>query len=390
MALLLPKLLELIVDPWLGWRSDRLTTRWGRRRPLLLAGALAFPPAFALLFATPDLAGWPARLAFVTAAYALSTTAYSLFAVPFVALPGDLSDETRERTRLVAFRMAFVALGILLAGAGGPALIQALGGGRDAYAAAGLAMAGLSGCAMLAAVIGARTARVEAGVRGESFSRALLAVARAGAFRRLGFAYFLQMASNGANAAMLAYAAKYLLGAGETLVGLFFGVFTIASLAGTPAFAFAGRRWTKRAGLVRSTWIYAASMVLLLAAVRGGEPALLAAAVVAGLGNAGTQLFAFALLPDVLDAERARTGVAREGVFTGVWIAGEKLGLAAGAALVGLLLDASGFVEGRGASQPAAALTMIALLLSVVPALLMAASALLFTRGEPTENSDER
>ncbi len=279
----------------------------------------------------------------------------------------------------LAFRMVFVAVGNLLAGAGGPALIETWGGDRAAYAAAGFVLAGLCGAAMLATVWASRSARVEPGVRGLSFRASLRGVVGPGPFRTLGTAYFLQMVSNGANAAMLAYAAQYLLGGGEALVGLFFAVFTVASLAGTPVFAALGQRWGRRAGLVRATWIYAASLALLIAAVPAGEPTLLAAAALAGLGNAGTQLFAFALLPDAVDADRQRTGLAREGLLTGIWIAGEKLGLAAGAAAAGLALGLSGYVGG-GATQSGSALVAIAVLFSIGPAILMVASIPLLRR----------
>jgi Na+/melibiose symporter-like transporter len=342
------------------------------------------PLAFAALFAAPAYEGWPARLAFVTCAYLAATTAYSVFAVPYVALPGDLARDPHGRTRIVAYRMVFVAIGVLFAGALAPALIGHWGGDRAAYATGGLLMAVTSGACMLAAFAGSASARIEPGVLGgEPLWAQLRACAAARPFRSLAAVYGVQMVSNGANAAMLVYAARYLLDAGEALVGLFFAVFTIASVAATPAFAVAGRRWGKRAGFVRASWIYAGGLALLFLAVRGGDAVLLACAALAGVGSAGTQLFAFALLPDVIDADREATGAAREGVFTGVWIAGEKLGLAAGAALAGLALDLAGFVEGGADGQPPAALAAVLLMFSLVPAALMAGSLLLFDPSPP-------
>lgn len=374
-ALLLPKVWELLTDPYIGWRSDRTTTRWGRRRPYLLVGALLLPVAFAAMFAAPALQGWPARLAFVTLAYLVATTAYSVFAVPYVTLTGEFSKHPDERTRLVAFRMAFVAVGILIAGALGPWLIDRWDGDRAAYAGMGLVLALAAGACMLSAFAAASTARVEPGVHGAApLAVQLRGVWAAPRFRSLWSAYIVQMASNGANAAMLAYAARYLLGAGEALVGLFFAVFTLASLAATPAFALLGRRTGRLQGFRQATWIYAASLALLAVAVQGGDAVLLASAALAGVGNAGTQLFAFALLPEVIDADGAVAGIAGEGVFTGVWIAGEKLGLALGAAAAGLVLDLAGFVEGGAATQPPGALAAVLLLFSIVPALLMAGS----------------
>ena len=54
-----------------------------------------------------------------------------------------------------------------------------------------------------------------------------------------------------------------------------------------------------------------------------------------------------------------RTGSNRAGVYTGVWTAGETLGLAVGPGLFGLLLAAGGYVSstGGGTDQPDSAVT---------------------------------
>ena len=51
---------------------------------------------------------------------------------------------------------------------------------------------------------------------------------------------------------------------------------------------------------------------------------------VVGIGYAACQMFPLAMLPDVAAADSARTGRALSGSFTGVWTAGETLGLALG------------------------------------------------------------
>lgn len=49
LAVLVPKLWDIITDPIVGAWSDRTSSRWGRRRPFLLAGALTLPPCFVAL-----------------------------------------------------------------------------------------------------------------------------------------------------------------------------------------------------------------------------------------------------------------------------------------------------------------------------------------------------
>jgi GPH family glycoside/pentoside/hexuronide:cation symporter len=49
LAVFVPKLWDIITDPIVGAWSDRTSSRWGRRRPFLLAGALTLPPCFVAL-----------------------------------------------------------------------------------------------------------------------------------------------------------------------------------------------------------------------------------------------------------------------------------------------------------------------------------------------------
>ena len=55
-----------------------------------------------------------------------------------------------------------------------------------------------------------------------------------------------------------------------------------------------------------------------------------AATALVGLGYAGAQVFPMAMLPDAAAVDARRTGENRAGVYTGVWTAGETLGLALG------------------------------------------------------------
>src|SRR5699024_6580665 len=82
LALLFPKLIEFFTDPLIGRWSDRVDTRWGRRRPFMAFGALFFLIGFIALFSPPDFSHWHSALIWVLLLYALTTTAYTFFEVP--------------------------------------------------------------------------------------------------------------------------------------------------------------------------------------------------------------------------------------------------------------------------------------------------------------------
>ena len=119
-AMLVPKCLEVVLDPCVGAFSDRTSSSMGRRLPFMLIGAAIFPLAFAGLFAPPDFAQWPLALVWVTAVYSLSTAAFSVFAVPYITIAGEMAQSPSARMRIVSWRMGFVAIGVLVAGAGAP------------------------------------------------------------------------------------------------------------------------------------------------------------------------------------------------------------------------------------------------------------------------------
>jgi len=96
LVVFLPKAWDVVLNPWIGNRSDRTESRWGPRRPWMLAGGLALPPLFVLVFAGP---GTPpaAAAAWVAGAFLLAATAYGCFQVPYVAQPAEITDDPGER-----------------------------------------------------------------------------------------------------------------------------------------------------------------------------------------------------------------------------------------------------------------------------------------------------
>ena len=103
-----------------------------------------------------------------------------------------------------------------------------------------------------------------------------------------------------------------------------------------------------------------------------------------GTGYAGTQMFPYAMLPDVIAADdAAATGQQRAGAFTGIWTAGEKAGLAVGPAIYALILTITGFVESNAdevVAQTDLALTGIVVGFAAIPALLMLATVPMLQR----------
>lgn len=394
LAVLLPKLWDIATDPVVGAWSDRSRSRWGRRRPFLLAGALTLPPCFIGLFMAP--VGDPmAAFAWVLVAFCLAATAFTLFQVPYASMPAEMSADYHERTTLVAYRMAFVTIGILAAGALAPMIIKGAGGGAGGYARMAVILAAVTAVAMLVAFFG--TARATQTVNTEDTTtmglRAQLAVAIGDrAYRTLWSAYALQCVALGAVLAAVPYFVRYTLLGDEGVVTILFVCLVGPAIVTMPLWTAVSRRFGKRAGYLLAAGIFTVMAASLLLA-RPGDLAVVGAQVgLLGVGFAGLQVFPFALLPELIDADAERTGLRREGVFTGLWYVGEKGGFALGAWLVSGMLAASGFIERRAGEvvvQPDTALLGVHLATSIAPALLALVSLpLLLQFVEPRRSHD--
>ncbi|MDQ1301683.1 MAG: glycoside/pentoside/hexuronide:cation symporter, family, partial [Chloroflexota bacterium] len=106
---------DYVNDPLIGYITDRTRTRWGRRRPFLLFGALPFAAAFTLMWWRPPFEGDLALAIYYAAAYVLYDIAATFVYMPYFALTPELTPDYDERTSLTATRMFFSIAGGLVA-----------------------------------------------------------------------------------------------------------------------------------------------------------------------------------------------------------------------------------------------------------------------------------
>ena len=104
--LLITKLYDAVFDPIMGMIADRTRTRWGMYRPYLLWAALPFAIAGVLTFTTPD-AGYGFKHAFAYVTYIIMMTVYSVINVPYGAMLGVVTPDSREKTVFSSYRMFF-------------------------------------------------------------------------------------------------------------------------------------------------------------------------------------------------------------------------------------------------------------------------------------------
>ena len=112
---LVTKLYDAVSDPVMGLVADRTNTRWGKYRPYLLWIAIPFAIAGILAFFTPQTDNYTFKHVYAYVTYILMMTVYTAINVPYGAMLGVMTDDSREKSVFSSFRMFFAFIGSFIA-----------------------------------------------------------------------------------------------------------------------------------------------------------------------------------------------------------------------------------------------------------------------------------
>ncbi len=350
-AIFIPKMLIIFVDPYVGSLSDRLNTRWGRRRPLMLVGAIMASLAIVFFFHVPRFETPLYQAIYMNLIVLIGFTGYSLYSVPYLVMASEIAGSDDERRKIMSWRVIFMATGLLI-GAYAGGFIQWLGGGIDGYGIMSFVYGAICLITMLATVVvtgGMHTTPTEA-MRLSLIAQFRL-VARNRRYLRLLLVGFLQKLGEGVGYGSFVYFCIYVVE--QPLSGI--GLVVLASTAGQiltqPLWLKASRRWSPTK--LYSVGVLGWCVNLMLWPLMKGNSQLwlIPLGLEAGAMAGGFLMVTLAMLSNTLAADAAETGTNREGVYSGFWLASEKLAFAGGALIVGIVMSLFGFVESTNGVQ---------------------------------------
>ncbi|MCU0641061.1 MAG: MFS transporter [Candidatus Margulisbacteria bacterium] len=300
-------------DPLLGFLSDRTRTRWGRRIPYLLGGAVPFGLAFCLLWVPPfeGIEQTGSLLAYFIVMICLFDGLYTMTVLNWAALFPEMYRSLGERAQVNALRQSFGLVGLLLGIALPPLLYSTYG-----WPSLGLVFGWIISLVVIVAAWGSRERQEYVKDRPLGFWTALKTTARNRSFGTFVTANLFSQYTFTLILATIPFFAKYVLRADPAGVT---GILAAAFLVAIPMLfvwkAVAVRIGAKKT-MITAMVCLAGALAPLLMISDYGLVVLTAGAIGAAL--AGFLLSADLLIADVIDEDEVKTGVRREGMYFGL------------------------------------------------------------------------
>jgi GPH family glycoside/pentoside/hexuronide:cation symporter len=389
MVLLAGKVWDAVTDPLVGALSDRTRTRWGRRRPWLLFGAVPFGLTFVAIWLLPtDFGKWDGFAYFVVV-YMLHATAYTCVAVPHGSLTPELTRDYDARTGLTSYRMAFSIAGVLV----GSTLLPLIVGGEHArWTQLGFVrVAGICAIAMISGPLvvffGCRERHPQRVVRRVSILEGFRLVLRNRPFSLALSMYLAAWVGLSMTTGMFVFYFNHWLKFGDELTFVLLVTFVTAGLM-LPVWVRVSARFGKRAAYIAGMSAYALVGFATLLLAPSTTQSVWLFAVGAGIGISAIYVIPWSIIPDCIEYDELKTGQRREGTFYGFVTFAQKLAAAIGIFIASSVLK---LTEYEGSATPSASVVWaIRLVFGPVPACVVMAGVIAAVFYPITKREHER
>lgn len=384
LVLLFPKLWDVISDPIMGAVSDRTRSKWGRRRPYLLYGALPFGLTFFLMFLAPGYESELARALHVGLMFALGCTAFTVINVPYSSMVAEMSADYNERMSITSFRMIFACVGVLLAGGLAMPLVSIGGEGAAGFRFMGMILGGA--ITLICLICFWSTGKAKTLPRTESMpplKEQMRIALKNYPFMMLMAGYALQSVGIGVLMAGMIYYIMHVMKLPEAAMSVVLPILFVTAIVFIPVWVKIGAKLGKIKAYRIGLLILAVMLISLFFTTSAQVLFFYVQLFILGIGFSSFQLFPFSMLPDTIEYDQMKSGLRREGIFSGVWASGQKLAYSVGPSIVGFTLALSGFTVGD--LQPESVETGIRIVFCLFPAFIILLSFLPFARYDLTE-----
>ena len=385
--LLVTRIWDAVSDPMMGIIADRTKTRWGKYRPYLLWVAAPFSICGILLFTTPDW-GYGAKLIWAYVTYILMMTVYTGINVPYGAMLGVMTEDSKEKTVFSSFRMFFAYGGSFIALFAWEPLCNLFADkfGFTPQTSWQFTMSAIAACCFVLFLLCFKLTReVVATTSTASLGKDLKALVTNGPWWLLNGASLCYNLFNTVRGATVAFFFADIIGGEQHIFvfsisllfysGLFLGVGEVANMVGV---VLAGPI-TSKIGK-KTTFLFVDLALIVLSVIfftlspttNGGLLLMLLLQVLISVLTGVMSPLVWSMYADVADYSELRNGTASTGLIFSSASMAQKFGGAIGGAAVMWLLKGCGYIERTDASdlvsQPDSAISCLWMLMTFIPA----------------------
>ena len=345
---------DIITDPIVGYLSDRTNSRWGRRVPWMVIGAVILSGGIIGLFGVPQSFSIVGTIIWVGSFFALATVGFTMVAIPYGATAGEMTQDPKERSSMMGFRMAFASVGILV---GGAVIPQLAGGTREGHFTAAIYIAPIIILSIWGSLWATRQAPRILSPSARGFMSTWLLVFKNKPFVVLVCLYGIMTLAIALITAGLPFAAIYLIfdngnsllspaSSALGILSLLFACFVLGSILSQAFWVWMSNRLGKVSALIFGLFIYVILLIAIFLSLPSAEIMVIAMLfIIAGMANGAYQQIPWAIYPDLMDMTREESGDAIEGAFSAIWLFGQKVANAIAPLILSLILAVFGWKE---------------------------------------------
>ena len=332
-AALIGVIWDAINDPLVGMLSDRVDSRFGRRRPFLLIFSIPFGFAFLLMWWAPPWETQMALMLHISAAYIISDTLQTLVAVPFYTLTPEMTPDYDERTELTSYRMFFNLLASLILAVSAPMIKNLAIQNGFTPAQSYLIIAGLFGglgtFPFLIIFFFVKERHPQPSKKTPSLKDISQTVWDNIPFRFATGLYMLNWMTVDLVALMLPFFLTYWIASGNltakipvfgepvALESVVLGLMFITAVIAIPLWNWLSQRTSKRMAYLLGMGFWAVVQLLIIFIQPHQINLILILTILAGISISTAHVLPEAIFPDVIEWEELRTRKRHEGVYYG-------------------------------------------------------------------------
>jgi glycoside/pentoside/hexuronide:cation symporter, GPH family len=369
----LGKIWDAINDPLFGLISDRLRTRWGRRRGVLLFGAVPLGLSFMLMWVVPPL-NQLGLAVYYTLTFIVFDSVFTFIHVSYNSLTPEITPDYDERSSLNGYRMIFNISGTLGAIILATILGWTISDKRVLYPILGV---GLGLAAMVPPFIVFKVTREKPAEEQPAplpVREAIAATLSNRPFWMVMGLYLLSWTTASMLAAVLVYFVQYYLLAADQ-ANYFVLTFEFSAILFIPLWVWVAQKADKRRAFIWGSlsWIVVLAGLMLVGPRQVAPVYLLA--VLGGSGLATAFVIPWSMVPDIIEYDQLKTGQRREGAYYSFASFFQKLATAIAIWAMGQMLAVTGYITPTAAVplpvQPPAAVMAIRWFIGPIPIVLL-------------------